>query len=106
MITDEIKKLRNDCSQYSYSAEKLANNVLKIYFNGNPPEFPINIFKMLTDFGVFYEFRDLDKLEGAYSPESDEYANAVMINKTVHIHVKGLQPHMNFAIILRTMINL
>lgn len=81
MITDEIKKLRNDCSQYSYSAEKLANNVLKIYFNGNPPEFPINIFKMLTDFGVFYEFRDLDKLEGAYSPESDEYAAAVMINK-------------------------
>ncbi|MDQ8054979.1 Fic family protein [Bacillus velezensis] len=81
MITDAIKELRDDYSQYLYSAEKLANNVLKTYFKGGSPKFPINIFKMLKDFGVFYEFRDLDKLEGAYLPESDEFAAAVLINK-------------------------
>ena len=74
MITDAIKELRDGYSQYGYSAEKLANNVLKIYFKDDPPKFPINIFKMLKDFGVFYEFRDLDKLEGVYSPESEDLA--------------------------------
>ncbi|WPP26284.1 ImmA/IrrE family metallo-endopeptidase [Bacillus subtilis] len=81
MITDAIKELRDGYSQYLYSAEKLANNVLKTYFKGGPPKFPINIFKMLKDFGVFYEFRDLDKLEGAYLPDNDEFAAAVLINK-------------------------
>ncbi|MEY8844111.1 ImmA/IrrE family metallo-endopeptidase [Bacillus safensis] len=83
MITDAIKELRHSYSQYLYSAEKLANNVLKIYFKDEPPKFPINIFKMLKDFGVFYEFRDLDKLEGVYSPENEELEApaAVLINK-------------------------
>ncbi|NTU28292.1 ImmA/IrrE family metallo-endopeptidase [Bacillus tequilensis] len=81
MINELIKKLRDGYSRYKYTPEKLANNVLKTYFNGEPPKFPINIFNMLKDFGVFYEFRDLDKLEGAYLPDSDELEAAVLINK-------------------------
>lgn len=80
MITRNTEILRNDYFTHRYKAEHLANKVLDYYYKGSPPEFPINIFKMLKDFGVFYEFRDLDKLEGAYSPEYENNPPAVLVN--------------------------
>jgi Zn-dependent peptidase ImmA (M78 family) len=72
--------LRKEYAQYNHSPFQLANIVLDKYFSGSPPEFPINIFQLLRDFGVFYEFRELNKLEGAYSPESMESPAAILIN--------------------------
>lgn len=80
MINENTKILRSDYFTHRYTAEQLANKVLDYYYKGSPPKFPINIFKMLKDFGVFYEFRDLDKLEGAYSPEGEDYPPAVLVN--------------------------
>jgi len=72
--------LRLEYAQSRHSAENFANIVLDKYYSGSPPEFPINIFQLLRDFGVFYEFRELDRLEGAYSPESEENPAAILIN--------------------------
>lgn len=75
----EVEELRNYYSKDCYTPESFANKTLEFYFDKKPPSFPINIFKMLRDLGVFYEFRELDKLEGAYSPEG-EYSAAVLVN--------------------------
>ncbi|MCP1096676.1 Fic family protein [Bacillaceae bacterium OS4b] len=81
MINKLTQLLRSDYSSHRYyKAEQLAKRILIHYYNGAPPNFPIDIFKMLKDFGVFYEFRDLDKLEGAYSPEGKDYPAAVLLN--------------------------
>lgn len=76
-----VEKLRDYVKLRKLTPQMLADYVLEIYFDKSPPKFPINIFKMLTDFGVFYEFRELDKLEGAYSPDSPDYPAAIAINK-------------------------
>lgn len=81
MITKDTEILRIGYSTHKYKAEQLAKKVLDYYYKESPPEFPINIFKMLKDLGVFYEFRSLDKLEGAYSPEYENIPPAVLINK-------------------------
>lgn len=54
--------------------------VLEFYFSGNEIKFPINIFKMLNDFGVRYKFLPFDDLEGVYSPESEGIVATVGIN--------------------------
>lgn len=77
----DIESYRYYFQKNSLSPQKFANYVLETYFDKSPPKFPIDIFKMLTDFGIFYEFRELDKLEGAYSPDSTDYPAAVVINK-------------------------
>lgn len=77
----EVAEYREFTQNNSSSPRKLANSILSKYYDDSPPKFPIDIFKVLTDFGVFYEFRELDKLEGAYSPDSSEYPAAVVINK-------------------------
>ncbi len=45
MINDLIKKLRDGYSRYKYTPEKLANNVLKTYFNGEPQSFLLTYLK-------------------------------------------------------------
>jgi len=72
--------MRADYKKNKYNAEKFASKVLKHYYNDEPPKFPIDIFKMLKDFGVLYEFRVLETLEGAYSPESEDYEAAILLN--------------------------
>lgn len=77
----DIESCRYFFQQNPLNPKKFADYVLGTYFDKSPPKFPIDIFKMLTDFGIFYEFRELDKLEGAYSPDSTDYPAAVVINK-------------------------
>lgn len=69
-----IEKLRNlrDIVHRCDSTRELADYVLKVYFNYEKPSFPINIFKMLNEFGIDYHFRELEGLEGLYSPEDPE----------------------------------
>ncbi|MCM3567833.1 Fic family protein [Neobacillus mesonae] len=75
-----ISILRSFYEENFCSAEKLAEKVIEYYYGKEPPNFPIDIFKILGEFGVFYEYRELDRLEGAYSPETDEYEAAILIN--------------------------
>lgn len=44
------------------------------------PVFPVNVFKLLSNFGVSYRFLPLDKLEGLYAPEHHNTVAAVGIN--------------------------
>lgn len=64
----------------SCSARELADKVLEVYFDGKKPEFPINIFKMLSDFNVYYQFRPFKDIEGVYSPDSEGVVATVAIN--------------------------
>ncbi|WP_411348585.1 Fic family protein [Paenibacillus sp. WLX2291] len=64
----------------SCSARELADRVLEVYFNEKKPEFPINIFKMLSDFKVYYQFRPFKDIEGVYSPDSENVVATVAIN--------------------------
>lgn len=57
----------------------LAQRVLSEYYE-DTPNFPIDIFKMLMDFGVFYRFSNLGRLEGSYLPEDAEGPAVVGIN--------------------------
>ena len=71
-----------DFSPYFGSSEILANKFLKLYFNGKKPSFPIDPFRMLSDFGIPFAFRDLKKLEGVYiPPENDRDIAVVGINR-------------------------
>jgi len=71
-----------DFFPYFNSAEILANKFLKLYFDGKKPSFPIDPFRMLSDSGVPFSFRDLKKLEGVYMPpESDDDIAVVGINR-------------------------
>lgn len=62
------------------SARELADIVLEIYFSSKEISFPIDIFKMLTDFGIYYQFLPFDDLEGVYSPEGEGLVATVGIN--------------------------
>lgn len=73
--------MRQDFLSNKYDPIQLAEKVLSCYYPKQDPSFPLNIFKMLRDFGVFYKFAELDDLEGAYSPEGEEYPAAVLLNE-------------------------
>jgi Zn-dependent peptidase ImmA (M78 family) len=62
------------------SARELADIVLEIYFSDKEISFPIDIFKMLSDFKIYYQFLPFDDLEGVYSPESEGLVATVGIN--------------------------
>jgi Zn-dependent peptidase ImmA (M78 family)/fido (protein-threonine AMPylation protein) len=62
------------------SARELADIVLEIYFSAKEISFPIDIFKILTDFGIYYQFLPFDDIEGVYSPESEGLVATVGIN--------------------------
>lgn len=80
MSETEIKDvIRKEYNTNLYSPENLARRVLELYFESTP-QFPINIFKMLKEFGVFYKFDDLDRLEGVYLPEDDDSPAVAAIN--------------------------
>ena len=71
-----------DFTPYFSSAESLTGKFLQLYFNGQKPSFPIDPFKMLSDFGIPFAFRDLKKLEGIYiPPENDKDIAVVGINR-------------------------
>ncbi|MWC29192.1 ImmA/IrrE family metallo-endopeptidase [Paenibacillus sp. MMS18-CY102] len=74
----DLNNLR-DISQ-KCSARELADIVLEIYFSSKEISFPIDIFKMLTDFGIYYQFLPFDGLEGVYSPEAGSLVATVGIN--------------------------
>lgn len=78
-VNEVTSKIRKEYSDNLYSAEILAQRVLDEYYN-DTPKFPIDIFKMLRDFGVFYKFSDLKKLEGIYLPEDKDGPAVVAIN--------------------------
>lgn len=80
MAANEVtSNVRKEYHEHLYSPEMLAQRVLNVYYN-DTPKFPIDIFKMLRDFGVFYKFSDLRKLEGIYLPEDAEGPAVVSIN--------------------------
>lgn len=60
-----------DFSPYYYSPEILAEKVLEIYFSNEKPSYPIDPFKMLISFGVIYQFRDFEDIEGIYIVPQD-----------------------------------
>lgn len=71
-----------DFSPYYGSPELLAKKFLELYFNGDKPSFPIDSFKMLSDLGIPFTFRDLKKLEGVYlPPENNKDIAVVGINR-------------------------
>ena len=78
-VNEVTSKIRKEYSKNLYSAEILAQRVLDEYYD-DAPKFPIDIFKMLRDFGVFYKFSDLKRLEGIYLPEDTEGPAVVAIN--------------------------
>lgn len=81
MLVNEFTfELRNYYTKYSPTAEELAIKTLNIYFQEETPNFPIDVFKLIRDFGVFYKFSDLKKLEGAYLPEKESLPPVVAIN--------------------------
>ena len=72
-----------DFTPYFGSAEVLANKFLKLYFKGQKPSFPIDPFRMLSDFNIPFAFRDLKRLEGLYiPPENEEDIAVVGINRS------------------------
>lgn len=80
MVQEKIENIiRKDYVDNPCSPEVLAQKVLSLYFK-DTPEFPLDIFKMLKDFGVFYRYSDLGRLEGIYLPEDDEEPAVVAIN--------------------------
>ncbi len=70
-----------DFNKYFHSPEQLARKVLEVFFAGGKFEYPIDPFKLLDSFGVVYQFRNFDKLEGVYIvPESADDIAIVGIN--------------------------
>lgn len=70
-----------DFSPYFYSPEELASQVLQVYFDGDERVFPVDPFKLLKDFGIAFQMRNFDKLEGIYIvPEDDSDIPVVGIN--------------------------
>ncbi|MEN6409320.1 MAG: ImmA/IrrE family metallo-endopeptidase, partial [Anaerolineaceae bacterium] len=61
-----------DFSRYFYSPEELAQQVLQVFNHGGDIEYPIDPFKLLSEFNIVYQFRDFDKLEGIYIVPEDE----------------------------------
>ncbi|WP_134705157.1 Fic family protein [Ammoniphilus sp. YIM 78166] len=65
---------------YRCDARELAEKVHEVYFADTDPTFPIDIFKMLKDFGLQYRFMQLENLEGMYSSDRKGYVPFVAIN--------------------------
>lgn len=64
------------------SAEKLASEVLEMYFGTQEPSVPINPFKIMQDMGIVYQFIDSKDLEGIYIvPEDDNDIPVIGINR-------------------------
>lgn len=61
-------------------ARELAELASEIYFGSRKPDFPIDVFKVLKDFGIYYKFLELDNLEGIYSPDNESMVAVVGIN--------------------------
>ena len=81
MLPNELSiEIRDFYKDNAPIPEKLAAEVLKVYFKGNTPNFPIDVFKLIRDFWVFYKFSDLKRLEGAYLPEQETLPPVVSIN--------------------------
>lgn len=65
--------LRNtDFSRYFHSPEELATQVLQVFFRGKDIAYPIDPFKILQEFGIVFQLRNFDKLEGVYIVPEDE----------------------------------
>lgn len=70
-----------DFSSYSHSPEELAGQVLQVFYDGKEITYPIDPFKLLKAFGVVYQMRKFDRLEGIYIvPEDDNDVPLVGIN--------------------------
>lgn len=61
-----------DFSRHFDAPEELARQVLQVFYNGGEIRYPIDPFKLLSEFGIVYQLRDFDKLEGIYIVPEDE----------------------------------
>ncbi|MFX3622969.1 MAG: ImmA/IrrE family metallo-endopeptidase [Ectobacillus sp.] len=75
VLTSRLRSISHRCE-----ARELANKVLEMYFEDQEPSFPINIFKMLNEFGISYKFLELKQLDGMYIPDKDGKVAVVGIN--------------------------
>lgn len=66
--------------KYKFDAEGLAKEFSAKYYSNHEKRFPINPFQVLSDFGIPFVFRNLDKLEGAFFPEGNEGLPLVALN--------------------------
>jgi len=55
------------------SPTSLAKKVIERNFEGKPIVFPIDPFDLLSEFGIVYQFRDFEDLEGIYLVPADEH---------------------------------
>lgn len=67
-------------SKYKFDAEGLAEEFLRFYFSSRQRQFPINPFQVLSDLGLSFVFRNLDKLEGAFFSEGNDEIFLVVLN--------------------------
>lgn len=71
-----------DFSPYFHSPEELANKVLQVYFKDRKPVYPIDPFHLMKIFGIPFQFREFEKLEGIYfAPEDEGDIPLVAINQ-------------------------
>lgn len=71
----------NIISQFRNDAQGLAEYFSKEYFLRHSKRFPLNSFQILTDLGIHFVFRKLDKVEGLFMPSmSADDVNLVAIN--------------------------
>jgi Zn-dependent peptidase ImmA (M78 family)/fido (protein-threonine AMPylation protein) len=61
-----------DFSQHFRSPEGLAKQVLQVFYCSKDITYPIDPFKLLKDFGIIFQMRNFDKLEGIYIVPEDE----------------------------------
>lgn len=70
-----------DFSRYFNSPEELASQILQVFYKGRDVVYPIDPFKLLKYFGIFFQMRNFDRLEGIYIvPEDDNDIPIVGIN--------------------------
>lgn len=60
-------------SRYFHSPEELANQVLQVFYKGKDITYPIDPFKLLKEFGIVFQMRNFDRLEGIYIVPEDEH---------------------------------
>ncbi|MEG0388984.1 MAG: ImmA/IrrE family metallo-endopeptidase [Niameybacter sp.] len=76
-----MKDVIENIYQPGMSAQKLANILINLYFDGKEPSFPIDPFKMMRDLGIVYQFMEFKDLEGIYIvPEDEEDIAVIGIN--------------------------
>jgi len=61
-----------DFSRYFHSPEELANQVLQVFYEGKEITYPIDPFKLLKEFGIVFQMRNFDRLEGIYIVPEDK----------------------------------